>query len=132
MPGSTALARARQSGLFTAVHEAFWAHSRTVNGDADGTPGLIDVLLLHRSMAVDHVIAGIEKAVTVGAVSADVVALEARRHVQTAKVGPIQTVLLLLAQKRKCSALSVSPCAVWPILPRSSRACGQTSGRCRT
>lgn len=87
MPGSTALARARQSGVFTAEHEAFWAHSRKVNGDADGTRELIDVLLLHRSMAAHDVIAGIEKALTVGAVSADVVAVEARRHASTSPGG---------------------------------------------
>lgn len=50
LPGSTALARARQSGTFTSAHEAFWAASRRVNGDAEGTRELIDVLLLHRSM----------------------------------------------------------------------------------
>jgi transposase len=50
LPGSTALARARESGAFTSAHEAFWAASRRVNGDADGTRELIDVLLLHRSM----------------------------------------------------------------------------------
>jgi hypothetical protein len=48
LPGSTALAR--ESGAFTSAHEAFWAASRRVNGDADGTRELIDVLLLHRSI----------------------------------------------------------------------------------
>jgi hypothetical protein len=51
LPGSTALARAREPRAFTSAHEAFWAASRRVNGDADGTRELIDVLLLHRSMA---------------------------------------------------------------------------------
>ncbi len=41
---------------------------------------LIDVLLLHRTIDSDDVIAGIEAALTVGAVTADVVAVEARRH----------------------------------------------------
>lgn len=36
LPGSTALARAREAGSFTNAHEAFWAASRRVNGDADG------------------------------------------------------------------------------------------------
>lgn len=35
LPGSTALARARESGAFTSAHEAFWAASRRVNGDAE-------------------------------------------------------------------------------------------------
>ena len=38
LPGSTALARAREPGAFTSAHEAFWAASRRVNGDADGDP----------------------------------------------------------------------------------------------
>jgi transposase len=80
LPGSTALARARESGEFTSAHEAFWAASRRVNGDADGTRELIDVLLLHRSMDASDVTAGIVSALGVGAVSADVVAVEARRH----------------------------------------------------
>jgi hypothetical protein len=49
-----------------------------------GTRELIDVLLLHRSMTVADVIAGIAAALKVGAVSADVVALEARRHAAAA------------------------------------------------
>ncbi|CAN7330490.1 IS21 family transposase [Arthrobacter sp. LjRoot14] len=80
LPGSTALARARESGAFTSAHEAFWAASRRVNGDADGTRELIDVLLLHRSMDAGDIYSGITAALGVGAVSADVVAVEARRH----------------------------------------------------
>ncbi|MBG6185442.1 hypothetical protein IWX65_003421 [Arthrobacter sp. CAN_A214] len=80
LPGSTALARAREAGSFTNAHEAFWAASRRVNGDADGTRELIDVLLLHRFMHPDDIQAGISAALQVGAVSADVVAVEARRH----------------------------------------------------
>jgi transposase len=80
LPGSTALARARESGAFTSAHEAFWAASRKVNGDAEGTRELIDVLLLHRSMDSGAIEAGIAAALEVGAVSADVVAVEARRQ----------------------------------------------------
>lgn len=87
LPGSTALARARESGAFTNAHEAFWAAARRVNGDADGTRELIDVLLLHRSMDARDVQAGIAAALGVGAVSADVVAVEARRHATVASGG---------------------------------------------
>jgi transposase len=80
LPGSTALARARESGAFTSAHEAFWAASRRVNGDSAGTRELIDVLLLHRSMDSEDIRAGITAALGVGAVSADVVAVEARRQ----------------------------------------------------
>lgn len=88
LPGSTALARAREAGSFTTAHDAFWAASRRVNGDAAGTRELIDVLLLHRSMTTADVIAGITAALHVGAVSADVVAVEARRHSAQQQGGP--------------------------------------------
>lgn len=78
LPGSTALARAREAGTFTAAHEAFWAAARKTDGDAAGTRELIDVLLLHRSMDAEDIIAGLTAALTVGAVTADVVAVEAR------------------------------------------------------
>jgi len=87
LPGSTALARARESGAFTSAHEAFWAASRRVNGDAEGTRELIDVLLLHRSMDEADIEAGITAALGVGAVSADVVAVEARRHATGSAAG---------------------------------------------
>jgi transposase len=67
LPGSTALARARESGAFTSAHEAFWAASRKANGDAEGTRELIDVLLLHRSMDSGAIEAGIAAALEVGA-----------------------------------------------------------------
>jgi transposase len=85
-PGSTALAQARASGAFTAEHEAFWQQARRVDGDAAGTRSLIDVLMLHRTMDAADVVAGIQAALTVGAVSADVVAVEARLH--AARGGP--------------------------------------------
>lgn len=79
LPGSTALAQARASGTFTAAHEAFWAAARKTDGDAAGTRALIEVLLLHRSMRAADVVAGLQAALQIGAVTADVVAVEARR-----------------------------------------------------
>jgi transposase len=79
LPGSTALAHARLDGAFTPAHDAFWAAARKTDGDTAGTQALIEVLLLHRSMERDHVIAGIAAALHVGAVTADVVAVEAHR-----------------------------------------------------
>lgn len=79
-PGSTALAQARAAGAFTPAHDAFWAAARKTSGDVAGTQALIDVLLLHRSLPADAVIAGITSALSVGAISPDVVAVEARRH----------------------------------------------------
>ncbi|MGH3849582.1 MAG: IS21 family transposase, partial [Pseudonocardiaceae bacterium] len=77
LPGSSALARAREAGTFTVAHEAFWAAARKTDGDAAGTRELIDVLLLHRSMDSADITAGIVAALSVGAVTADVVAVEA-------------------------------------------------------
>ncbi len=83
LSGSTALAAARATGAFTSAHDAFWAASRKVNGDSEGTRELIDVLLLHRSLPAAAVVAGITAALHVGAVTAEVVAVEARRHAAT-------------------------------------------------
>lgn len=80
LPGSTALAQARESGAFTCEHEAFWAAARSAHGDANGTRALVEVLLLHRHLPHADVIAGVGAAVAVGATSADVVAVEARKH----------------------------------------------------
>lgn len=78
LAGSTALAKARTSGTFTAAHEAFWAAARARHGDAGGTRALIEVLL-HRHMRHADVVAGLLAAGQVGATSADVVAVEARK-----------------------------------------------------
>lgn len=82
LPGSTALAQARRAGTFTAAHEAFWSAARTALGDAAGTRELVEVLLLHRHLRAEHVHAGLLAATSVGAVRADVVAVEARRIAQ--------------------------------------------------
>lgn len=43
LPGST-VAQARDAGVFTATHDAFWAAARKTDGDADTTRAPIDVL----------------------------------------------------------------------------------------
>jgi hypothetical protein len=57
-------------GAFTAQHQSFWDASRRVNGDAVGTRELIDVLLLHRHMYAEQVLAGLRAAAKVGSVVA--------------------------------------------------------------
>ncbi|MGH3966416.1 MAG: IS21 family transposase [Pseudonocardiaceae bacterium] len=83
LPGATALAQARESGMFTAEHEAFWGAARRAHGDTAGTRELVEVLLLHRHHAHPDVVAGIATALAAGAVRADVVAVEVRRVTQT-------------------------------------------------
>src|SRR4029450_1751380 len=82
LPSATALVQARASGVFTATHDAFWAAARKALGDSAGTRALIEVLLLHRHLEHADVIAGISAALSVGSVSADVVAVEARKAAQ--------------------------------------------------
>ena len=94
--GATALAQARASGTFTAAHEQFWAAARAAHGEADGTRALVEVLLLHRRLGHDAVVAGLRAAVTAGSSSPDVVALEARRAASSDEDGA--QVLLLPVQ----------------------------------
>ena len=82
LPGATALVQARASGVFTPAHEAFWAAARKVLGDCPGTRALVEVLLLHRHLGQADVLAGVSAALAVGSVSADVVAVEARKAAQ--------------------------------------------------
>lgn len=84
LAGSAALAQARAAGVFTSVHDAFWAAARARHGDGPGTRALIEVLLLHRRMPPAQVIAGIRAALAAGSCSADVVAVEARKHLAAA------------------------------------------------
>ena len=92
MLSATPLARARASGAFTATHERFWAQARRRLGDADGTRAMVDVLLAHRSLPADAVVAGMTRALAAGSVDAQVVIIEARRageHDTVAAVIPI-------------------------------------------
>ena len=113
LPGATALVQARQAGVFTAAHEAFWAAARKAHGDAAGTRALIEVLLLHRHTPAADVIAGITAALSVGASSPDVVAVEARkageppeataagyRRSRPLDPGPTPTPVISLTQRR--------------------------------
>jgi transposase len=79
LPGSTALAQARTTGVFTGLHDEFWQRARTTHGDAHGTRALIDVLLLHRRMPASAVAAGLRQALRAGATDPGVVSIEARR-----------------------------------------------------
>ncbi len=79
LPGATPLARARAAGAFGPVHERFWAEARRRLGDKDGTKALIEVLLAHRALPADAVIAGMAGALKVGSVDPAVVVVEARK-----------------------------------------------------
>ncbi len=85
LPGATALVTARASGLFTDTHERFWAAARHRHGDSTGTRLLISVLLLHRTLPREAVLAGMDAALRLERLDADLVAVEARRHLEPAK-----------------------------------------------
>ncbi|WP_211330405.1 hypothetical protein [Prauserella muralis] len=78
--GATALEQARAVGRFTRVHDAWWAAVCKAHGDAEGTRALIEVLMLQRHLRHESVVAGLATALSAGALTADAVALEARKH----------------------------------------------------
>ncbi|MET8956698.1 hypothetical protein [Streptomyces sp. NPDC004533] len=80
--GAAALAQARAEGSFTRTHEAFWAAAKKRAGDREGTRMLIEVLLLHRQLPADAVVAGMATVLKVGSVSTDLVAIEARKAME--------------------------------------------------
>ncbi|MGA5305911.1 IS21 family transposase [Nucisporomicrobium flavum] len=114
LSGSTALAQARESGVFTMAHEAFWAAAKKAHGDADGTRALIDVLLLHRRLPAADVIAGLTLALTAGATSADVVAVEARRARQVSRSAPSADVPAGDSEQRRVVSLTERRLAALP------------------
>ncbi|MER6693576.1 IS21 family transposase [Streptomyces minutiscleroticus] len=79
LPGATALDQARSAGRFTPVHDAWWDAAVKAHGDRDGTRALIEVLLLGRHLPHEHLVTGLAAALKTGALTADAVALEARK-----------------------------------------------------
>lgn len=106
LPGATALEQARAAGKFTPVHDAWWAAACKAHGDRDGTRALIEVLLLARHMNHEHVVAGLASALRSGALTADAVALEARKAAEadhlpvTAPIGSAAEAVTFLTQRR--------------------------------
>jgi transposase len=81
LAGSTALVAARACGAFTPIHQRFWDGARRSLGDGAGTRALIAVLLLHRTLPAEAVIAAMAAALGAGRFDADLLAVEARRQV---------------------------------------------------
>ncbi|MFJ7254143.1 IS21 family transposase [Streptomyces sp. NPDC098085] len=79
LPGATALDQARSAGRFTPVHDAWWEAAVKAHGERDGTRALIEVLLLGRHLPHEHLVSGLAAALRTGALTADAVALEARK-----------------------------------------------------
>lgn len=91
--GSSALAQAKAQGRFTPIHQRFVDHARRQLGDRDGTKAMIGVLLAHRVLPFEAVLAGVEGALAVNSCDPDVVIVEARRAAQrTATPVPVDGV----------------------------------------
>jgi transposase len=86
MRNATALARARAAGAFSDTHDRFWNQARRRLGERDGTKTLIEVLLAHRILPAEAVIAGMTAAMEVGSVDPAVVAIEARKAAEGSTV----------------------------------------------
>lgn len=108
LPGATALAQARAAGVFTQAHDAFWAAARHRLGDSAGTRALVEVLLLHRHLSADEVIAGIAAALRIESVSPDVVAVEARKSVHPDAPTPLALTLPRVVDLRAQRAVTDS------------------------
>ncbi len=79
MPGALATRQARETGVLTAAHEAFWKRARRKSGDSGGTRALVEVLLLHRGLPFIAVHAALDTANRIGSADPALVAIEARR-----------------------------------------------------
>jgi transposase len=89
LPGATALHQARAGRRFTASHDRFFDVARRRLGDKAGK-ALIEVLLAHRVLPHEAVVAGIDRALAVGSIDPDVVIVEARRAAeQTSVLAPV-------------------------------------------
>jgi len=89
LAGATALAQAKAGKTFTPVHQQFWDTARGQHGDSVGTRELIGVLLLHRTMGAEAVIAGMNGALLAGSTDPDVVAVQGRCHQDSQREVPV-------------------------------------------
>jgi len=105
LAGSRSLAQARADGTFTPMHEQFWTQARRALGDGPGTKALISVLLLHRNINAEAIRVGIEKAMSIGSFDSDVIAVEARRHLE-ADIAPVIPIDIALHIERAIPDIS--------------------------
>jgi hypothetical protein len=67
-------------------HDAWWEAAKAAHGERDGTRALIEVLLMGRHVSHEHLVAGLASALRAGALTADAVALEARKAAEADEV----------------------------------------------
>jgi len=119
------LAQARQSGVFTATHEAFWQAARAKHGDGEGTRALIEVLLLHRRLDDRAVLAGIRAALAAGSINVDVVAIEARKL--GPKTGSVHSEQAVAPRRSPTALVTLGARAQAAKLPPDTRAAPSTA-----
>ncbi|WPB96122.1 IS21 family transposase [Streptomyces malaysiensis] len=121
--GASALAQARAEGGFTGVHEAFWSAARAAHGEREGTRTLIEVLLLHRQLPTQAVVAGMETVMRIGSVSAEMVAIEARKTLDDEPdAEPDRADEVLPGRAATTARAGSGPVAVQEAVPPESRA----------
>ncbi|MEU0250910.1 hypothetical protein ABZ192_42840 [Streptomyces sp. NPDC006235] len=76
------------AGKFTPVRDAWWAAACKAHGDRKGTRALIEVLLLGRHPHHEYLVTGLAAALGAGALTADAVALEARKAAEAEEAPP--------------------------------------------
>ncbi|MBW3615776.1 MAG: hypothetical protein KY439_10785 [Actinobacteria bacterium] len=76
------------SAALAKENDEFWQAARHRLGDAGGTRALVEVLLAHRSVPRDALLAGMRAALVVGSVDPEVVVIEARKTSERA-VAPV-------------------------------------------
>jgi len=89
LAGSTPLAQARDAGTFTAAHERFWVAARHKLGDAAGTRALIEVLLEHRRLPAEVLVAALAAANSAGITNPQVVLTDARAAADRRPPAPV-------------------------------------------
>jgi len=96
LPGSIPLAQARADGTFTQAHERWWNAARRAHGDAAGTKELIEVLLAHRHIPHQDLVAGLRAALAAGALTADAVKILTRQLTERPTIAHRETPGILL------------------------------------
>ncbi|MBF9071537.1 hypothetical protein [Streptacidiphilus fuscans] len=74
-------------GRQTSFLDAFWAAAPDAHKECEGTRALSEVLLPHRQLPVEAVIAGIKRVLSAGSGSPEVVVIEARKAMEAEHQG---------------------------------------------
>jgi transposase len=107
LPAATALVQARTAGTFTRTHQRFWDAARRKLGDQGGTRALIDVLLEHRRLPAESIVAALGAANRAGIIDPAVIAVEARRHADTRPPADVIPIGVLARYDRPAPNVSV-------------------------